>query len=185
MSFDIYFQPATPPPASGLPKYDRAPKIPQEPTAQEADANSQADAAPAKYARPATAPNGAFWPNRSGYIKGYPKLGMGGRSVVTIDNSERNDDLFVKLVRITKEKTFPVRQVFILAGSAFTLNNVSPGQYDIRYMDLYDGYLSRSESFDLEETKTRSGTRFSNVTLTTYGVKGGNMQSYSLSPSEF
>ncbi|MBA3756838.1 MAG: hypothetical protein H0X02_11670 [Nitrosomonas sp.] len=65
------------------------------------------------------------------------------------------------------------------------MNKVTTGNYDIRYRDLSNGGLSRSEAFNLKETPTKNGTQFSNITMTLYKVQNGNMQTYDLSEAEF
>jgi hypothetical protein len=73
---------------------------------------------------------------------------------------------------------------FLPLGS-FTLNKVIAGNYDIRYRDLSNGGLSRSEVFALEETATYNGVQYSKITMTLYKVQNGNMRTYSLSETEF
>ena len=62
---------------------------------------------------------------------------------------------------------------------------MTAGSYDIRYRDLGNGGLSRSEAFGLEEIPTYNGTQFSNISITLYKVQHGNMQTYGLSETEF
>ena len=104
---------------------------------------------------------------------------------VTVDNSQNNSNVFVKLVSLSGVKSYPARQFFIPANGKFTVNKVTSGSYDVRYRDLSDGGLSRSESFNLKETKTGNGVQFSNITMTLYKVQNGNMQTYGLSETEF
>jgi len=137
------------------------------------------------YVRPLAAPSGHPWPNTPGYVGGFDKLNNNGLSSVTVDNTRNDSDVFVKLVSLDGVKAYPVRAFFISAHSQFTLKNVTKGSYDIRYRDLTDGYLARSESFDLEEIETYDGVRFSDLTMTLYKVQNGNMQTYRLSESEF
>lgn len=137
------------------------------------------------YVRPSTTPNGAAWPKNSSYIEKYPKLNVGGLSSVTVDNSQNDSDVFVKLVSISAYESRPVRFFYIPAFGEFKVGNVKAGIYDIRYRDLTNGQLARSESFTLEEVPTYNGTRFSEMTMTLYKVRNGNMQTYSLSESEF
>lgn len=141
---------------------------------------------PAKpqYVRPSSAPNGQPWPS-IGYVKGYQQLNIAGLSNVTVDNSKNDSDVFVKLVSLNSAKAYPVRQFYIPAFSKFTLNKVTAGNYDIRYRDLSNGGLSRSEAFNLKETSTYNGTQYSNLTMTLYKVQNGNMQTYGLSEAEF
>jgi hypothetical protein len=137
------------------------------------------------YVRPTTAPNGQFWPSAAGYVRGYKILHSDGLSTVTVDNSQNDSDVFVKLVSLDGSKAYPVRTFFIPGHGSFKLSNVTAGSYDIRYRDLENGGLSRSESFSLEETQKDNGTEFSNVTMTLYKVRNGNMQTYGLAEDEF
>jgi curved DNA-binding protein CbpA len=140
---------------------------------------------PPAYTRPATAPNGSEWPANAGYIKGYSRLQATGLSTVTVDNSSNSMDVYVKVVLIEENSTKPVRQIYIPAHDKFTLRKMNAGKYDVRYMDLGDGSLSRSESFDLQQIEEADGTRFSNITMTLFKVENGNMQTYPLLASEF
>lgn len=137
------------------------------------------------YVRPATAPNGVSWPSIASYIASYPKLNTGGLSSVTVDNKQNDSDVFVKLVSIAATESHPVRVFFIPASGKFKISGIKPGLYDIRYRDLTTGGLARSDSFTLEEVSTDSGTRYSDMTMTLYKVRNGNMQTYGLSESEF
>ena len=137
------------------------------------------------YSRPPTAPNGNPWPVSAGYIKGYQRLHANGLSTVTVDNSRNDSDVFVKLVSLDGAQAYPVRQFYIPAFASFTLNKVTAGSYDVRYRDLTNGGLSRSEASQLEETPTYDGTQYSNITMTLYKVQNGNMQTYGLSEAEF
>jgi hypothetical protein len=141
--------------------------------------------APPAYERPLYAPNGEAWPTVAGYVKGYKKLHTNGLSSVTVDNTQNDSDVFVKLVSLEGAAAYPVRQFYIPAHSKFTINKVNAGSYDVRYRDLNSGGLSRSESFNLEETEIDGGTQFSNYTMTLYKVRNGNMQTYGLSEAEF
>lgn len=137
------------------------------------------------YVRPAAAPNGEPWPAKADYVRGYPRIHNNGLSTVTVDNSQNDSDVFVKLVSLDGPQAFPVRTFFIPAHGTFSLNRVTAGTYDIRYRDLVTGRLSRSEEFSLEETPTYDGTRYSNITITLYKVRHGNMQTYGLAEDEF
>jgi len=137
------------------------------------------------YVRPATAPNGKPWPTSASYLSGYQRHHTNGLSKVTVDNSQNDSDVFVKLVSTDGAKAYPVRTFYIPGHGTFTLNKVSAGNYDIRYRDLESGSLSRSEPFQLEENRTETGTQFSNLKMTLYKVKNGNMQTYGLAEEEF
>lgn len=137
------------------------------------------------YTRPSTAPNGIAWPDVADYIDGYDQLNMKGLSSITVDNGQNDSDVFVKLVSLNGSEAYPVRQFYIPAFGRFTLDTVTAGNYDVRYKDLGNGSLSRSEQFSLEETETYDGTKYSNFTMTLYKVQDGNMQTYDLSESDF
>lgn len=137
------------------------------------------------YVRPATAPNGSAWPSYASYVANYPKLNTNGLSSVTVDNTQNDSDVFVKLVSIATNESHPVRVFYIPAYRKFKIGNVDSGLYDIRYKDLTTGGLARSESFTLEEISTSNGTRYSDMTMTLYKVRNGNMQTYGLSESKF
>ncbi|MHB0772307.1 J domain-containing protein [Bradyrhizobium sp. 1.29L] len=137
------------------------------------------------YARPESAPNGMPWPLTAAYVPGYSRLNTDGKSRVTVDNGQNDSDVFVKLISLDGVNAFPVRQFYIPAGRKFILENVRQGSYDIRYKDLNSGTLSRSEQFSLTETRTFEGVRYSDLSLTLYKVRNGNMQTYTLADDEF
>lgn len=137
------------------------------------------------YIKPAAAPNGAPWPGSAGYVEGYEQLHANGLSTVTVDNSRNDSDMFVKLVSLDSAQAHPVRQFYIPAFAKFTLRDVTAGGYDVRYRDLSSGGLSRSEAITLSEVHTSEGAQFSNMTMTLYKVKNGNMKTYGLSEAEF
>ncbi len=172
----LVLSPSTPPAPSGLPTYDR--------DAKSELAVSAPTQAPA-YVRPATAPNGSPWPTQAGYVAGYKRLRSDGLSELTVDNSSNQSDKFVKLVAIDGAKTMPIRHFFIPAGASFTVGNIRAGFYDLRYMDLSDGSLTRSEKFELKQVEDMGGVSYSKSTVTLYSVQGGNFQSYGLNPGEF
>lgn len=142
---------------------------------------------PAKpaYVRALKAPGGELWPTSAKYLKGFPRVHANGLSTVTVDNSQNESDVLVKLVSLDGPNAYPVRVFFIPARGSFTANKVTAGSYDVRYRDLSSGGLSRSEKFTLEEIKSYDGTQFSNITMTLYKVRNGNMQTYALAESDF
>lgn len=140
---------------------------------------------PLAYERPLSAPNGELWPISAAYVRGYPRIHNRGLSQVTIDNSQNDSDVFVKLVSLDSAEAFPVRVFYIPASQSFTVHKVTAGTYDIRFRNLTTGRLSRTPSFTLDEFPTQKGTRYSTITMTLYKVPHGNMQTYDLSESEF
>ncbi len=138
-----------------------------------------------KYVRPATDPNGRPWPVSAGYVSGFKMLHKDGLSTVTIDNSRNDIDVFAKLVSLDGPQAYPVRVFYIPANGKFTMNKVSVGTYDVRYRDLGNGHLFRSESFQLEEIPMGDRVQYSNISITLYKVRDGNMQTYDLAENEF
>ena len=163
-----FYEPAPPPPGP-KPYSATAPAEPSKPA----------------YVRPSAAPNGQPWPAGSAYVKGFPVLNATGLSSVTVDNSKNDSDVFVKLISLDGATAHPVRTFFIPAGGTFRANKMKAGNYDVRYRDLNTGRLSRSEAFSLEETATSDGRRFSNLTMTLYKVRDGNMKTFGLPEGEF
>jgi len=137
------------------------------------------------YERPETAPNGSPWPVGGGYVKGYKRLHTKGISMVTIDNGQNDNDVFVKLVSVSGTKSYPVRTFYIPPHGSFTVKNVASGEYDVRYKNLVSGGLSKSEPFSLEEIPSETGRQYSKITMTLYKVRDGNMKTYDLSDDEF
>lgn len=130
-------------------------------------------------------PDGKPWPQSTGYLKGFPKRHTDGLSNLTIDNSQNSSDVHVKLFYLSGDGGQEVRNAFIKAGSSFTMKKIRAGMYDVRYRDLEYGGLSKSEAFELEETPVEGGIQFSNMTMTLYKIANGNMQTQSISESQF
>lgn len=139
----------------------------------------------AGYTRPTRAPNGSPWPTKAAYIDGYAKLYAKGYSKVTVDNSENDSDVFVKLNSLDGSAKRPIRHIFIPAHQRFTMNKVNPGRYDVRYKDLDSGGMQKSEAFDLVETPIEDGIQYSDISLTLFKVRNGNMETFVISEQEF
>lgn len=141
------------------------------------------------YVRPLTAPNGIPWPENASLLPGFPRLNADGNSTVTVDNSQNESDVHVKLVSLSGPRAYPVRVFYIPARGKFTLKKLTPGSYDIRYRDLNSGGLSRTESFDLTEKPIyehgNNGIEYTTLTFSLYKVRDGNARTYPLAESEF
>lgn len=140
---------------------------------------------PKPYVRPTTAPNGYNWPTVASYLYGYPILNSDGYSEITIDNGQNNSDVYVKLFYLELEEPSAVRHFYIPAYGRFTLKNIRAGSYDIRYLNLDTGSLTRSQSFDLTEQETDYSVRYSSLTITLYKVLNGNMRTYPITEDDF
>lgn len=139
----------------------------------------------AAYVRPRTAPNGAAWPAKPAYVSGYSVDNNTGNSRLTVDNGQNSAPVFVKLVTLDGTQARPVRIFYIPGRQRFTMNQIAPGNYDIRYRDLDTGALARSGPFLMEERRTAKGIEYSSMEMTLYRVRNGNMQTFELAEDEF
>ena len=137
------------------------------------------------YVRPSTAPNGQPWPVFASYVKGDKPLHSDILSTITVENSQNDSDVFVKLVSLGCVEAYPLRQFYIPAFGSFTMSKITAGSYDICYRNLSNVDLSRSDSFNIEEIRTFRNTQYSNFTTMLHKDQQGNMQAYDLSEAEF
>ncbi|ACC72285.1 J domain-containing protein [Paraburkholderia phymatum] len=142
------------------------------PWTNDASAGGDASSARPAFARPAVAPNGLPWPSTAAYLEGMPVGADGGHSSVTIDNTPNRFDVFAKLVFNASVFDQPVRHFYIPAGKSFTLLGVAPGSYDVRYQNLDDGGLYKSQNFAVTEQDSGNGIDATNVSITLYAVPG-------------
>ncbi|WP_423193392.1 DnaJ domain-containing protein [Cupriavidus sp. H18C2] len=138
-----------------------------------------------RYTRPSMTPRGMPWPDHSGYLPGYPVLNGNGLSTLTVDNSGSASDVLLKLVAVDGNAPLPVRTSFVRGGSSFTMENISPGAYDLRYQSLDSGEIFRSERFDLSEIREARGTSANRNVFKLYAVPGGTSRSVAISEREF
>lgn len=139
----------------------------------------------AKYARPSLTPRGLPWPDTSGYLPGYPVLARNGLSTLTVDNSGSRSDVLLKLVAIDGNTPLPVRTSFVRGESTFTMENIAPGNYDLRYQSLDTGEIYRSERFELAEIREAGGTSANRNLFRLHAVPGGTSRSVPISEREF
>ncbi|MCA3182530.1 MULTISPECIES: J domain-containing protein [unclassified Cupriavidus] len=137
------------------------------------------------YSRPSMTPRGMPWPEHSGYLPGYPVLNKNGLSTLTVDNSGSASDVLLKLVAVDGNAPLPVRTSFVRSGSSFTMENISPGAYDLRYQSLDSGEIFRSERFDLSEIREPAGTSANRNVFKLYAVPDGTSRSVTISEREF
>jgi hypothetical protein len=94
-----------------------------------------------------TTKEGYPFPSTTGYIKGYQIKAKTGLSTVTIDNSQGDVDLFIKLFTLSSERPQTIRAFLIQRGQKFTAENVTRGTYDVRYRNLSTCRLFRTKNF--------------------------------------
>ncbi len=123
-----------------------------------------------------------------GYINGEPVLADDGISKFTVDNSQGDLDADVRLYK----EGVQVRAFNVQSGKVFTANDISPGNYKLRYRVFLGGKFRVFEANKLfnitqstEETHEGKTTRFSDVRVTLYKVTNGNMSVKEIDPSKF
>jgi hypothetical protein len=123
----------------------------------------------------------------AGYLKGnnIRQRAFGGLSKVTIDNTGGGSNVYVKLCRPDIDRCDDVRHAYIPQGASFTMVNIAPGVYDVRYRDLTSGQIARSEPIQLQQKQEVEGTKFSVIRLTLYRVAGGNTSFAPLTEEQF
>ena len=118
----------------------------------------------------------------TGYDDTKPILNADGLCELTVDNSRNNMPVYVRIWDI--KDNVPVRAFYISQGDKFTADNLSPGWYQVRYIELYDNDFpstgAKSENFELEQTNTYNGIQYSQMTLTLYKVRNGNTYTSSI-----
>lgn len=123
---------------------------------------------------------------KSGVITGYdsdkPLLNNDGLCELTIDNSRNDMPVYVRVWDMNYFK--PVRAFFIAKGDSFTAYELSPGTYEVRYIELYDNSVpsigAKSEMFELEQIENDYGVEYSQMSLTLYKVVNGNTTTTSI-----
>ena len=137
------------------------------------------------YVRPSHADNGAPWPAKSGYVKGYRRQNEDGYSTIKIDNTKNASDVFSKLYSLDGAQHEPVRVVFVRAHESYTLTKLRQGVYDLRYRELDSGALKRSDPFGLEEKQTGAEVQYTELVITLYKKPGGKVQMHEIPETEF
>jgi hypothetical protein len=136
------------------------------------------------YKRSATAPNGQPWPSVPGYLLGTQVLHNDGYSVVTIDNTKSSSDMHVKLATHEGRPT-TVREAYVPSGQSFKIEQIAPGTYTIRFMNLETGSAFRAEPFSLSERNVGDQVEYSDYSLTLYKTYGGNAKTAAIDIRDF
>lgn len=101
------------------------------------------------------APNGEPWPERSGYVTGYPVGNPGKQVQVSIDNSANTAPVFIKLYDLDRNAN--IRYVYIHAGDTWNISGLAAGKYEVRYQDVLSG-ASRSACGDSDKAAPGSAS---------------------------
>ena len=122
--------------------------------------------------------------DRTGYIKGEPRGAVGGLSTFTVDNRRGDQDV---VARIYLNGAKPaVRHLYVKKGETFKAETIQPGSYVFRYRQIgSEDTFEATNPFELTQIESEKGTHFSNVMVTLFKVKDGNMQTRKVDSSKF
>ena len=122
--------------------------------------------------------------DKTGYLKGAPRAAVGGLSTFTVDNRQGGRDAVARIYLNGNKPA--VRSMYVKQGETFKAEAILPGTYVFRYRFIgsEDTYES-DKDFPLTQTETDTGTRFSNVSVTLFKVKDGNMSTRKVAPGDF
>jgi hypothetical protein len=83
------------------------------------------------------APNGAPWPQQTGYLEGYPLANDGNEMQLVIDNSGNMAPVFVKVHDLDRHAN--VRHLYVRARESMTVDRLQAGKYEVRYQNVEVG----------------------------------------------
>jgi hypothetical protein len=123
-------------------------------------------------------------PLDTGYLPGEFQDAGSGRSTFTVDNKSSSADAVVRLY--LNDRHPAVRSIFVRKGENFTMRNLPPGTYALRYrFNDRKGTFKADNLFQLREEETSEGVRSSAVRVTLYTVKDGNLSMKPVPDNEF
>jgi hypothetical protein len=96
------------------------------------------------------APNGEPWPERSGYVTGYPLANHGKQMQVFIDNSASTMPVFVKLYDLDRNAN--IRHVYVQAGDTWNVSELAAGKYEVRFQYVLNS-ASRAACGDTDKNQ--------------------------------
>lgn len=124
---------------------------------------------------------------KTGYVPNTNILNTTGYSTITIDNTQNNVPVYVRLWSVGNNP-YPVRTFTISPNNSFTALSITPGTYEIRYKFLYKekeaSFGNKSEPFKLSEIHTNTGIEYDQFKLTLYKVRNGNTHTYQIPVDE-
>jgi hypothetical protein len=122
--------------------------------------------------------------DKTGYLKDQPRSAIGGLSTFTVDNRQGGIDAVARIYINGKKPA--VRSMYVKHGETFKAETILPGTYVFRYRFIgSEDTFESDKSFQLTQTETETGTRYSNVTVTLFKVKDGNMSTRKVDPNSF
>ena len=121
----------------------------------------------------------------TGYIKGFKQKRKEGYSTLTVDNTQNDDGVIAKIFYIGGVRAEAVRAFSIRGGDKFTAQNMSPGEYEVRYKLLSSNQKYKTQTITLQQIEEENGVTYSRVEITLYKVLHGNMKTYPISEEDF
>jgi hypothetical protein len=97
-----------------------------------------------------------YLPLSTGYLPGKQVADSDGYSEVTLKNNS-DGNFHVKLYRKDGSLWVISREVYLKADGQFTMKDLSPGEYEIRRMNVQTKAASKTETFNLEEARNSDG----------------------------
>ncbi len=137
------------------------------------------------YVRPLTAPNGSAFPETTSYVSCYALGKNDGNSSLLVNNTKNDHDVYLKLISLDNNKSAAVRHVLIKGKTDFKIENLATGNYEIQYMDLVAGLVGRSIIFSVEESKTETGIKATNLVVNLRTAISGVLNVENVSIAEF
>lgn len=112
------------------------------------------------------------------YTSDNPMLNNDGLCKLTIDNSQNDMPVYVKIW--DKNINSPVRSFTINALGKFTAEKLTPGDYEVRYKELYENdvptFGQKTQLINLKQIDQNGNIKYSNTTITLYKVKNGTLK---------
>ena len=122
--------------------------------------------------------------DKTGYLKDQPRSATGGLSTFTVDNRQGGKDAVARIYLNGQKPA--IRSMYVKHGETFKAEAILPGTYVFRYRFIgSEDTFESDKSFQLKQTETETGTRYSNVTVTLFKVKDGNMSTRKVDPNSF
>jgi len=124
-----------------------------------------------------------YLPLSTGYLPDKSIGSKGGYSTITLRNNS-NSNFHVKLYERVAGNWVLSREAYLKANDEFTMEDIAPGEYEMRRMNVQTKLASKSKTFTIEETKDIEGVRYSTLTIT-LDAPNGNSKIIPITAKEF
>lgn len=124
-----------------------------------------------------------YLPLSTGYLPNKSIGSKGGYSTITLRNNSTSN-FHVKLYEHVAGNWVLSREAYLKANEEFTMDDIAPGEYEMRRMDVQTKLASKSKTFTLEETKNLEGVSYSTLTIT-LDAPSGNSKVIPITAKEF